>query len=131
MNCSEDTARPKIHLVVPRAGQTSRSWPERAVGNEASRTGAGNYMPFVLWFNFLSGFARLIAGAGLWTGQRWAAWLAIAIAAATAAAFAAFGVHVYGRGAYEVRTIVAMTLRTLVWAVIATVGLLVVLRPGE
>ena len=30
-----------------------------------AREEAGNYVPFVLWFNFLSGFAYLIAGAGL------------------------------------------------------------------
>lgn len=100
-------------------------------GNEAARTAAGNYVPFLLWFNFLAGFAYLIAGTGLWTGQRWAAWLAIAIAAATVTAFAAFAMRVYGGGAYEVRTVVAMTLRTLVWAVIATIGSRVVLRPGK
>ena len=41
-------------------------------GNEAARTAAGNYVPFVLWFNFLAGFAYVIAGAGLWLQRRWA-----------------------------------------------------------
>jgi hypothetical protein len=100
-------------------------------GDEATRTAAGNYVPFVLWFNFLAGFAYVIAGAGLWTGQRWAAWLAIAIAAATAFAFAAFGAHVYAGGAYEMRTVIAMSLRTLVWAVIAAIVWRVILRPGR
>ena len=35
-------------------------------GNDAARDAAGNYVPFVLWFNFLAGFAYVIAGAGLW-----------------------------------------------------------------
>lgn len=35
-------------------------------GDEAARAAAGNYVPFVLWFNFISGFAYVIAGAGLW-----------------------------------------------------------------
>ena len=29
------------------------------------REDAGNYVPFVLWFNFLTGFVYLFAGAGL------------------------------------------------------------------
>ena len=77
-------------------------------GGEAARASAGNYVPFVLWFNFVAGFAYVIAGAGLWMQQRWAALLAVAIVAATALTFAAFGVHVYFDGAYEVRTVIAM-----------------------
>jgi len=93
-------------------------------GDEAARTAAGNYVPFVLWFNFVAGFAYVVAGAGLWLQQRWAVWLAIAIAAATALTFAAFGVHVFFGGAYELRTVIAMSLRTLVWGAIASVAAL-------
>jgi len=91
-------------------------------GDEAARAAAGNYVPFVLWFNFMAGFAYVIAGAGLWMRQRWAAWLAVAIVAATALAFAAFGAHVVSGGAYEQRTLIAMSLRTLVWAAIAAIA---------
>ena len=91
-------------------------------GDEAARNAAGNYVPFVLWFNFVAGFAYVIAGAGLWMQQRWAAWLAVAIVAATALTFAAFGVHVYSGGAYEQRTVIAMSLRTLVWVAIAAIA---------
>lgn len=89
-------------------------------GDEDAVKAAGNYVPFVLWFNFLAGFAYIVAGLGLWLGRRWAARLAIGIAVATAIAFAAFGLHVYFGGAFEMRTVVAMSLRTAVWAVIAT-----------
>lgn len=91
-------------------------------GDEASRATAGNYVPFVLWFNFLAGFAYVVAGVGLWMRQRWAVWLAIAIAAVTTLTFAAFGVHVVSGGAYEARTVIAMSLRTLVWVVIAAIA---------
>lgn len=91
-------------------------------GDEAAVRAAGNYVPFVLWFNFFAGFAYVIAGIGLWLQQRWAVWLAVAIAAATAITFAAFGVHVFLGGLYEKRTVIAMSLRTLVWVVIATVA---------
>ena len=91
-------------------------------GDEAVRAAAGNYVPFVLWFNFMAGFAYVIAGAGLWMQQRWGAWLAVAIVVATALAFAAFGAHVVSGGAYEQRTLIAMSLRTLVWAAIAAIA---------
>ena len=88
----------------------------------AARQAAGHYVPFVLWFNFLAGFAYVAAGVGLWRRRRWAVWLALAIAAATALAFAAFAVHVALGGAWEQRTVVAMTLRTLVWTGIAAMA---------
>lgn len=91
-------------------------------GDEAARIAAGNYVPFVLWFNFMSGFAYVIAGAGLWLQQRWAVWLAVAIAAAIVLTFAAFGMYINSGGAYEQRTVVAMSLRTLVWVVIAALA---------
>ncbi|MDP1831578.1 MAG: hypothetical protein Q8K67_05935 [Geothrix sp.] len=84
-------------------------------GGEATRTAAGNYVPFVLWFNFWAGFAYVAAGIGLWLQQRWAVWLAAAIAGTTALTFAALGVHIYAGGAYLPRTVAAMSLRTLVW----------------
>lgn len=88
-------------------------------GDEAARATAGNYVPFVLWFNFVAGFAYVVAGIGLWLQQRWSVWLAVSLAVATALAFAAFGMHVLFDGLYEKRTVIAMSMRTLVWASIA------------
>jgi len=84
-----------------------------------AREQAGNYVPFVLWFNFLAGFAYVVAGTGLWFGQRWAVWLAVLLAAATLLVFGAFGLHVWRGGLYEMRTVAAMTLRSVVWLLIA------------
>lgn len=88
-------------------------------GGDAARAAVGNYVPFVLWFNFLAGFAYVAAGVGLWRGRGWAATLATVIALSTFMVFAAFGIHVLAGGDYEARTVVAMTLRTAVWAAIA------------
>ena len=88
----------------------------------AARKASGHYVPFVLWFNFLAGFAYIAAGVGLWLRRRWAVWLAMAIAVTTALVFLAFGVHVALGGAWERRTLVAMTLRTLVWTGIAAIA---------
>lgn len=91
-------------------------------GDEAARATAGNYVPFVLWFNFVAGFAYVVAGIGLWLQQRWAVWLAASLAAATALTFAAFGIHVLLDGLYEKRTVIAMSMRTLVWSTIAALA---------
>jgi hypothetical protein len=88
-------------------------------GGEAARLAAGNYVPFVLWCNFLAGFAYVVAGAGLWVRRRWALWLALAIAVGTAMVFAALGAHILRGGAFEARTVAAMALRTGVWAAIS------------
>ncbi len=91
-------------------------------GDATARAAAGHYVPFVLWFNFLAGFAYVVAGVGLWLRQRWAVWLAAAIALATAVTFVAFGMHVASGGAYEQRTMIAMSARTLVWIAIAAIA---------
>jgi len=79
----------------------------------------GAVVPFVLWFNTVAGLAYVIAGLGLWLGLRWALPLSLAIFAATLLVFAGFGLHVARGGAYEMRTVFAMALRSAVWGVIA------------
>jgi hypothetical protein len=84
---------------------------------------ASNYVPFIVWFNFLAGFAYVAAGVGLWLRQAWAAWLALALAVTTAGAFAGLGLHIGGGGAYEMRTLIAMTLRLALWTAIAALAI--------
>ncbi len=96
-------------------------------GNVLFGTGAqaaGNYVPFVLWFNFFAGFAYIAAGIGIWRRRAWATALAVALAGLTALVFVAFGGWVASGGAYETRTVVAMTVRTLVWTAIAVLLML-------
>lgn len=85
-------------------------------GGPEARAVVGAAVGFVLWFNFLAGFAYVAAGVGLWRQRRWAAWLALAIAAGTAIVAAAFGWHVAAGGAYETRTVGALALRLSFWA---------------
>jgi len=86
------------------------------------RAAAGNYVPFVLWFNFIAGFFYIAAGIGLWKQYRWAGTLSLIIAASTLLVFLAFGYHISQGGAFEQRTLGAMTLRSSVWVVIAIIS---------
>jgi len=82
----------------------------------------GAAVPFVLWFNFLAGFAYIVAAYGLWRARHWSPMLALAITICTGLVFIAFGVHVIAGGAFESRTVIAMTLRTSVWGAIAALS---------
>jgi hypothetical protein len=88
-------------------------------GGAAARAAVGDAVPFVLWFNFLSGFAYVLAGIGLFLWRRWAAMLSTVIAVATLIIFAAFGWNVANGGAFEMRTVGAMALRSGTWTAIA------------
>lgn len=92
-------------------------------GGAEARAAMGDAVPFVLWFNFLAGFAYVAAGAGLVLRRRFAVRLAIAILVATILVMIAFGIHVALGGAYEMRTVWAMSLRVLVWGIIAGVAI--------
>lgn len=87
-----------------------------------ARPAAGAYVPFVVWFNTLAGFAYVAAGIGLWAERLWAAWLAVFLAATTLAVFAGFALYIAAGGAHEPRTVGAMGLRSLVWVVIAALA---------
>jgi hypothetical protein len=69
----------------------------------------------VLLFNFGAGFAYVVAGIAALLGRSWATWLARALALATLGIFVAFGAHVLSGGAFEPRTVIAMTLRSGFW----------------
>jgi hypothetical protein len=88
-------------------------------GPDAARAAAGHVVPFVLWFNFLAGFAYVGAAMGIAQARRWSGLVAAGIALATALVFLALGAHVLAGGTFETRTVWAMTLRTGAWAAIA------------
>ncbi len=85
----------------------------------AARAAAGDYVGFVLWFNFMAGFAYVVAGVGLFGLHRWGRRLSVLICVATLTVFVAFGIHILLGGAFEPRTVGAMILRSAVWLVIA------------
>jgi len=84
-----------------------------------AREAAGNYVPSLLWFNFISGFFYIIAALGLWLMRSWSAWLSITIAGLIVIVFTLFGFHILNGGPYELRTVVAMFIRSTTWILIS------------
>lgn len=83
------------------------------------RLAAGHYVPFVLWFNFSAGFVYIVAGAALWLQRTWSAWLSLVLAGSTLVIFVAFGLYILNGGEYEMRTVIAMSLRSGIWIMIS------------
>lgn len=88
----------------------------------SDRAAAGDYIPFIVWFNFLSGFAYIAAGIGLIMRKVWAARLAILILLSVLIAFSILGIMILQGTAFETRTVAAMTLRSTLWTVISFVA---------
>ena len=85
------------------------------------RISAGNYVPFVLWFNFTAGFFYTLTGIGIYLEKPWSLLLAKILASSTFIVFIAFGVYVLIGGSYELKTVGAMTLRTSFWTIISVI----------
>ena len=116
-------ARPKwvlpMALIAVLFGVATVLSGGRSLFTESGRIDAGDYVPFVLWFNFLAGFAYIVAGIGLAQERAWFKNLAFVIAAATSLVFVLFGIHIWLGGAFENRTVMAMVLRTGFWLTMA------------
>jgi len=86
---------------------------------DEGKQGAGSFVPFVLWFNFFAGFLYILAGIMLFRLKSCSRKLSSAIAIATILVFILFGIHILNGGAFEMRTVAAMTLRSGLWIAIA------------
>ena len=89
---------------------------------ETGKQGAGNYVPFVLWFNFIAGFAYIMAGVDMFRLKSCSRRLALVIAISTSILFVALGIHIFNGGLYEFRTVIAMTIRSGLWIFIAALA---------
>tara|TARA_R110000850_G_scaffold233999_1_gene358946 strand:+ start:3686 stop:4066 length:381 start_codon:yes stop_codon:yes gene_type:complete len=97
-------------------------------GGAEAEAAVGNAVPFVLWFNFLAGFVYVAAALGLILHRHWGLLLSAALLIATLFILVAFGIHVVRGGAYEMRTVGAMVLRSGVWLAIVAVAMRANLR---
>lgn len=90
---------------------------------EAGKQSAGNYVPFVLWYNFIAGFAYIMAGIAMFRLKSCSRRLNAVIAISTSIVFILLGIHILNGGLYELRTVIAMTIRSTLWISIAIVTL--------
>jgi len=81
-------------------------------------------VPFVLYFNFAAGFAYIVTGTGLIMLRPWSPSSAAAIALATSIVFACLGAWILAGNSYEVRTVVAMSLRAAFWWSVSAVSII-------
>lgn len=100
-------------------GMTVFSGGSVLFGPDQARELAGAYVPFVVWFNFLAGFAYIATAILILRRHRLAKTMATLIAAATALVAAIFTITALQGGAFEMRTVGALVLRFGIWAVIA------------
>ena len=84
-----------------------------------ARQAAGNYVNFVVWFNFIAGFFYIVSAIGFLLNKPWTTKIATTIAITTLIIFAAFGFHILNDGLYEIRTVIAMSLRSTIWIIFA------------
>ena len=89
---------------------------------EEGRIAAGNFVPFVLWFNFIAGFFYIITGILFYRIESCSKQLSTIIASASILVFIMLGIHIFNGSAYEVRTIIAMTLRSTLWIIISIIA---------
>ncbi|MFN3249170.1 hypothetical protein [Roseibium album] len=87
--------------------------------SEDIRSNFGDVVQTVLWFSFVSGFWYVLTGLGLWARRYWAVQSSVLLLLAILAVFAYLGVHILDGGAFEMRTVVAMTFRTFCWSLIS------------
>ena len=77
------------------------------------------YVSSALWFNYLAGFLYVAIGIGIWLERPWVPSATITIALLTLLVFGIFGIDIIYGGEYKLCTIVAMSVRTMVWVAIA------------
>ena len=104
-------------------GMTILTGSRALFGSLETRAAFGNTVPLVLRFNFFAGFVYIVAGVGLLLCRRWAVYTSLFVAVSTILVFVAFGVHVIGGGAFERRTIVALTVRSLFWVAVTILSI--------
>lgn len=75
----------------------------------------GNILPVVLWFNFLAGFLYIVIALAVLKRKRIALRLTSLLSSLNIVVLLYLLNHIYSNGAYETKTLVAMSIRTVFW----------------
>jgi len=98
------------------------------------RAKQGNYVPFIVWTNFICAFIYLTAAYGFWKGKNWTRYLLGAALVLLILAYVGLKIHIANGGLYELKTVSAMKFRIAVTAFFTTVAVFSTskgLRKGE
>lgn len=90
-------------------------------GPQAARDAVGNFVPFVVKFNFVAGFFYILAGIGIFLERDWALRVAALVALATIITAAAFVWHLVSGGMFEMQTVGAMAIRAGFWVIVTAI----------
>ncbi|MDT8446457.1 MAG: hypothetical protein RRB13_06120 [bacterium] len=82
---------------------------------EESALAAGHYIPFIVWLNVLAVPFYLVAGLALWRNKGCTANLGLVLLTVYLLADGYLFFHILNGGLFEMRTVGAMFLRTLLW----------------
>ncbi len=85
------------------------------------REKVGNYVPFVVFANFIASLLYLIAVYGIFTNKRWPGKLLLITAGLLGLCLAWFLFYIRGGGIYEKQTTVALPMRTGITLVFAAI----------
>lgn len=86
------------------------------------RAKQGNYVPFVVWTNFVCAFIYLTAAYGFIKGKAWTKYLLGTALAILIIAFVGLKIHISNGGLYELKTVSAMMFRMTVTATFTIVA---------
>jgi len=86
------------------------------------RAKEGNYVPFIVWTNFVCGILYIITVYGFVKRTKWTFWLLAAALGILILAFIGLQFHINNGGIYEVKTVKAMIFRMLVTLVFSLVA---------
>ena len=75
------------------------------------RAKEGNYVPLVVWANFISSILYLVAAYGSLKMKKWSVWLLAVSVFILVAAFIGLRIHINNGGLYETKTVNAMLFR--------------------
>ena len=79
----------------------------------------GNYVPLVVWANFISSILYLAAAYRFFKMKKWSVWLLVISVVILVAAFIGLKLHISEGGLYEVKTLNAMIFRIGLTALLA------------
>ncbi|UXE68786.1 MAG: hypothetical protein KA713_09515 [Chryseotalea sp. WA131a] len=92
------------------------------------RAKEGNYVPFVVWSNFISSILYLFAAYGFINNKKWTATLLGISTLILFSAFIGLKIHISSGGIYEEKTVGAMLFRITVTLVFATIAYFTITR---